>query len=48
MIKALHLEAEPFSAENDLMTPTFKLKRPQLAKRYKKQIDDMYKELNRK
>lgn len=30
MIRGLILEAEPFSVENDLMTPTFKLKRHQL------------------
>lgn len=30
MIRGLILEGEPFSVENDLMTPTFKLKRHQL------------------
>lgn len=34
-----------FSAvDNDLMTPSFKLKRPQLQKHYQKQIDEMYTE----
>merc|ERR1711998_26682 len=31
-----------FSIENDCLTPTFKLKRPQLLKRYQEQIDAMY------
>jgi len=31
-----------FTVENDLMTPTFKFKRPQLFKKYKDQIDAMY------
>ena len=35
MLKAVHLELVPFSIENDLITPTFKLKRPQLLKYYK-------------
>ncbi len=32
------------AVDNDLMTPSFKLKRPQLQKHYQKQIDEMYKE----
>merc|ERR1719230_353271 len=31
-----------FSIENDCLTPTFKLKRPQLLKRYQVQVDEMY------
>ena len=34
-----------FSIQNDCLTPTFKLKRPQLLKKYKSQIDAMYKSL---
>ena len=43
IVRALALEPEPFSVENDLLTPTFKLKRPQLQKRYQDVIDAMYK-----
>jgi long-chain acyl-CoA synthetase len=34
--------AQGFSIENDCLTPTFKLKRPQLLKRYQLQVDEMY------
>jgi len=46
--KAVHLEGEindllqGFSIDNDCLTPTFKLKRPQLLKRYQAQVDAMY------
>lgn len=41
-IKALHLEHVQFSTDNDLMTPSFKLRRQPLQKHYQKQIDAMY------
>lgn len=34
MLKAIDLEPVPFDMERDLITPTFKLKRPQLLKYY--------------
>ena len=40
--RAIHMDPEPFTAENGLTTPTFKLKRPQLKAHYKKEIDEMY------
>ena len=46
--KAVHLEgrvndlAQGFSVENDCLTPTFKLKRPSLLKKYQVEIDEMY------
>jgi len=35
MLRAVFLEPVPFDFERDLITPTFKLKRPQLLKYYK-------------
>ena len=40
--KAVHLTSEPFSVDNDLLTPTFKMKRPQLLKHFKSEVDAMY------
>ncbi|KAF3323763.1 long chain acyl-CoA synthetase 2 [Carex littledalei] len=45
MLKAIILDPTPFSIERDLITPTFKLKRPQLLKYYKERIDAMYEEV---
>jgi long-chain acyl-CoA synthetase len=33
-IKAVHIDPVPFDMERDLITPTFKKKRPQLLKHY--------------
>ncbi|KAL5541286.1 hypothetical protein UlMin_042508 [Ulmus minor] len=46
-VKAIHLDPEPFDMERDLITPTYKKKRPQLLKFYKKEIDEMYKNVNK-
>ncbi|XP_028805909.1 long chain acyl-CoA synthetase 4-like [Neltuma alba] len=43
LIKAVHLEPVPFDMERDLITPTYKKKRPQLLKYYQNVIDNMYK-----
>lgn len=40
--RALKLRAEPFSAENGLLTPTFKMKRPEARKILAKEIDWLY------
>eukprot|EP00879_Flechtneria_rotunda_P027938 GHRR01029995.1.p2 GENE.GHRR01029995.1~~GHRR01029995.1.p2 ORF type:complete len:104 (-),score=21.79 GHRR01029995.1:355-666(-) len=42
MVKAIYVDSNQFSVDNDLMTPTFKLKRAQLQKHYKPEIDAMY------
>ncbi|KAG5526555.1 hypothetical protein RHGRI_032735 [Rhododendron griersonianum] len=48
MLRAVHLEPNPFDIERDLVTPTFKLKRPQLLKYYKDCIDELYEEAKRR
>ncbi|KAF2585280.1 hypothetical protein F2Q70_00034981 [Brassica cretica] len=46
IIKAVHLDPVPFDMERDLLTPTYKKKRPQLLKHYQCVIDEMYKTTN--
>ncbi|PSS29387.1 Long chain acyl-CoA synthetase [Actinidia chinensis var. chinensis] len=48
ILRAVHLEPNPFDIERDLITPTFKLKRPQLLKYYKDCIDQLYDEVKGK
>ncbi|THG08545.1 hypothetical protein TEA_005084 [Camellia sinensis var. sinensis] len=43
-IKAVHLDPEPFDMERDLLTPTFKKKRPQLLKYYQVALLDSLEE----
>ncbi|XP_065883666.1 long-chain-fatty-acid--CoA ligase 1-like [Dysidea avara] len=43
--KAIMLYDEPFSVENGLLTPTQKMKRPQLRHKFKDDIQEMYKHL---
>jgi long-chain acyl-CoA synthetase len=45
--RKIHLESEPFSMENELLTPTMKVKRPQAAKYYQDQIKAMYDDLEK-
>uniref|UniRef100_A0ACD5VFD4 Uncharacterized protein n=1 Tax=Avena sativa TaxID=4498 RepID=A0ACD5VFD4_AVESA len=42
-VRAVHLDPVPFDMERDLITPTYKRKRPQLLKYYQGAIDNMYK-----
>eukprot|EP01132_Coremiostelium_polycephalum_P007904 gene7904-9725_t len=44
--KTVILTDEPFSENNDLMTPSFKLKRPQIKEYFKKEIDHAYSTLD--
>lgn len=44
--KAIFLESEPFAVENDLLTPTFKVKRPQAKKHYEAKIAELYDTVN--
>lgn len=41
-IKAVHIHLEPFTPENDLLTPTFKTKRNVASKRFRPEIDGLY------
>jgi hypothetical protein len=38
-VASVHLHPEPFSVENTMMTPTFKLKRPQAQAAFQEAID---------
>jgi long-chain acyl-CoA synthetase len=40
--KKYHFTTESFTVENNLLTPTFKLKRKETRERYQKEIDEMY------
>jgi len=44
--RAVHLEHDPFSEAKGLLTPTFKLKRPQLKQHYQEVIDKLYEKLS--
>ncbi|KAF7940958.1 uncharacterized protein EAE97_007143 [Botrytis byssoidea] len=43
-VKNVYLDIEPFTIDNELLTPTLKLKRPQTAKKFREHIDTMYAE----
>ena len=45
-VSAVTLVPEPFTVENNLLTPTFKLKRPQAKAVYEALIDNMYERLS--
>lgn len=44
-VKVIHVEHEPFTVENQLLTVTSKLKRNVLSTKYKDTIDEMYQKL---
>eukprot|EP01137_Pigoraptor_chileana_P005357 Opistho-2@48327 len=41
-IKGIIVEGEPFAVENDLLTPTFKLRRPNATNKYKAELEKLY------
>ena len=43
-----YLTPQGFNVQNDTLTPTFKLRRPQLLKRYQSEVDTMYEGLGEK
>lgn len=46
-VKAVTLVSEPFTVENGLLTPTFKVKRPQAKVYFERAIAEMYAELSK-
>lgn len=48
IVRAIKLDSEMFSVDNDLLTPTFKLKRHEAKKKYKDDIAKLYAELGDK
>eukprot|EP01027_Heterolobosea_sp_BB2_P006323 GEZU01009573.1.p1 GENE.GEZU01009573.1~~GEZU01009573.1.p1 ORF type:complete len:873 (-),score=348.59 GEZU01009573.1:206-2824(-) len=44
MVKSVWLDTDPFTVENDLLTPSMKLRRPNFKKKYQEAIDTMYSE----
>lgn len=46
-VKNIYLESREFSVDNNLLTPTFKLKRDIAKKYYSKEIVEMYTEINK-
>ena len=44
MVKRVYLSTEEFTVENNLISPTLKLKRNQLTDKFNQQISEMYKE----
>ncbi|TPP60537.1 Long-chain-fatty-acid--CoA ligase [Fasciola gigantica] len=45
-VKVIHVAVEPFTVDNGLLTPTMKLSRPAVRRRYAKLVDDMYASTN--
>ncbi|MCJ1307252.1 hypothetical protein MMC25_000898 [Agyrium rufum] len=43
-VRKCRLMLDPFTIENELLTPTLKLKRPQAAKKFRTELDEMYAE----
>ncbi|BFZ61023.1 medium-chain fatty acid-CoA ligase faa2 [Saitoella coloradoensis] len=46
-IKNVHLCLEPFTVDNETLTPTLKIKRPQALKLFRKEVDALYEETKR-
>lgn len=44
IIRNIHLDEDPFTIENKLLTPTLKLKRNRLYSKYKRVIENLYEE----
>ncbi|KAG0303281.1 hypothetical protein BGZ98_006818 [Dissophora globulifera] len=44
-VKRVHLTTDAFTVENGMLTPTFKVRRPQVQAYYKEQVNAMYEDL---
>ena len=44
--KKVHLDSECFSLENKLLTPTFKMKRKNIEKKYENVIKSLFEDMN--
>ena len=40
--KAIQLQTDQFSVENDLLTPTYKLRRPTFRRMFSESVNEMY------
>ncbi|KAF9578145.1 Long chain acyl-CoA synthetase 7 peroxisomal [Lunasporangiospora selenospora] len=45
-VKRVHLTTDAFSVDNGMMTPTFKVRRPQVSEYFKEQVKAMYEDIN--
>jgi long-chain acyl-CoA synthetase len=43
-VKNLYLYIEPFTIDNEVLTPTLKLKRPVATKKFRAELDKLYEE----
>jgi long-chain acyl-CoA synthetase len=41
-VKDVFLHPDPFTVDSGLLTPTFKMKRPEVVKTFSREIADMY------
>jgi len=46
VLKGLHLEKDPFTESNNLMTPTHKLRRNELRKKFQPTLENLYQEIH--
>jgi long-chain acyl-CoA synthetase len=42
MVKKIYLTLEPFSVEDNTLTPTLKVRRKDVYQKYKREIDGLY------